>query len=239
MSNTHSENNVRRNVFQGFEDRAEGGKALAAELSDFRNREDVVILALPRGGVPVAYEVARELNLPLDVFLVRKLGVPDREELAFGAIASGGVTVFNRSILETFEIPDSRIKKVLEREISELLRQERRYRPDKLLMDLRDKTVIIVDDGIATGATMKAALGAIHLLGPKRVIVAVPVASSDACELITGNTGGSCICVMTPRPFNAVGLWYRDFGQTTDSEVCQFLSRLENPVGLSTLSAPH
>lgn len=212
-------------MFYKLENREEGGRALAKKLSDYKNREDVIVLALPRGGVPVGLEVAKALNLPLDVFVVRKLGVPNREELAFGAIASGGVTVINESLIKTFGIPASLIKQVIEKEEAELIRREKLYRNGKSTIILRDKIVILVDDGIATGATIKAALVAVRQLEPKQIIVASPVASRDACEGIEQKSDDLCICAMTPEPFYGVGMWYRDFEQVNDNEVCRLLRK--------------
>lgn len=215
-------------MIKQFADRREGGRALAAQLGAYKNREDVVILALPRGGVPVAFEVAKSLNAPLDVFLVRKLGVPFREELAFGAIALGGVTVFNESIIETFRIPDSLIENVIESEQKELERREKLYRAGNSPVYLRNKTIVVVDDGIATGATMRAAVEAIRLLKPKQIIITTPVASSGMCKEIKRKSGDLCVFTMTPEDLNGVGMWYRNFGQTTDTEVCRLLEKAKS-----------
>ena len=166
-------------MLERFQNRAEAGRQLAAKLTDFKNRRDVVVLALPRGGVPVGYEVAKALNAPLDVFIVRKLGVPGQEELAFGAIASGGATVFNEALVQALRLPPALLERVVEKERKELERREKLYRPGKATPDLSGKTVIIVDDGLATGATMRAAVTAIRTLKPLQIVVAVPVASSD------------------------------------------------------------
>jgi predicted phosphoribosyltransferase len=208
-----------------FEDRKEGGRALAAKLSRLKDRRDVVILALPRGGVPVAFEVARELNAPLDIFLVRKLGVPGREELAFGAIASGGVAVFNEKVVRALQLPDALIEVVIEKEQKELERREKVYRVNRPALDLEGKIAVIVDDGLATGATMKAAVAAVRTKKPKRIIVAAPVASRDTCDQIKQRSDDLCICAMTPEPFYGVGMWYRNFDQTTDEEVVEILEK--------------
>ncbi len=199
--------------------------ALAANLSRYKNCTDVVVLALPRGGVPVAFEVAKALKAPLDVFIVRKLGVPGQEELAFGAIASGGIAVFNKALVRALNISKAVIENIVEREEKELERRERVYRPNRGLPDLKDKTVIIVDDGLATGATMRVAVAAVRRLEPDQIVVAVPVASKEVCENITQKSEFLCVCTMTPEPFHGVGMWYRDFEQTSDDEVCNLLDR--------------
>lgn len=200
---------------------------MAAKLGKLKDRKDVVILALPRGGVPVAFEIAKALNAPLDLFVVRKLGVPNREELAFGAIASGGIKVLNESIIDTFKIPHSLIERVIRTETAELESREKLYRLNKPTVGLENKTVILVDDGIATGATIKAALTAVRLLNPKEIIVGSPVAPIDVCENICRKSDELCICLMTPEPFYGVGIWYRDFTQTRDEEVCELLEIAE------------
>lgn len=215
-------------MIQRFENRRESGKVLAARLSEFENRQDVVVLALPRGGVPVAFEVARALNAPLDVFMVRKLGVPGQEELAFGAISSGGTTVFNESLVHALRITDGMIEKVIDKELKELERREELYRANRRPINLEGKTVIIVDDGLATGATMKAAVSAVKIAKPKKIIVAAPVASRGTCEEIMRKSDDLCICAMTPEPFYGVGMWYRNFDQTTDQEVISLLNRSES-----------
>jgi len=207
-----------------FKDRTIAGRELAAALGEFANRDDVVVLALPRGGVPVAHEVAEELRAPLDVFIVRKLGVPGQEELAFGAIATGGVTVLNDSVLRALNMPDELLKKVVQREQIELKRREEIYREGRAPIDLNGKTVIVIDDGLATGATMSAAVKALQELGPQMIVVAVPVASQSACDELDSQTKVRSICLATPEPFYGVGMWYRDFSQTTDTEVQELLS---------------
>jgi predicted phosphoribosyltransferase len=206
-----------------FADRKEAGKILAAELSAYKNRDDVIVLGLPRGGVPVAFEVARELDAPLDIFLVRKLGVPWMEELAFGAIASGGTTVYNEALLPSLGLSEATIQEVIERQKKELERRENLYRADHPALDLTDKTVIIVDDGLATGATMRAAIAAVRSRNPKQIIAAAPVASRPTCEMIDSQTDNLCICSMKPVHFFAIGDWYRNFNQTTDEEVTEIL----------------
>lgn len=222
-------------MYKKFKNRRASGRALAEKLSEYKNRKDVVVLALPRGGVPVAYEVATALNVPLDVFLVRKLGVPFREELAFGAIASGGFIVFNEGIVESFKIPSSLIEKVRKKEQAELERREKLYRSDTTGIDLCNKTVILVDDGIATGASMQVALVAIRQLKPKQIIVAVPVASTEVCNEIQMQPNVSCVCMMTPEPFYGVGMWYRDFSQTNNREVCDLLAKVNDKNIVSNL----
>jgi predicted phosphoribosyltransferase len=220
-------------MFERFDDRKEGGRALAAKLSRYKNRSDVVVLALPRGGVPVAFEVARALNAPLDLLIVRKLGVPGQEELAFGAIASGGVTVYNEALVSALNMSEPMIEKVLEAERNELDRREKMYRKDRAPLDLRGKTVIIIDDGLATGATMRAALAAVKKLGPNEVIAAAPVASRGTCDQINERSDGLCICAMMPEPFYGVGMWYRNFNQTTDAEVTALLEKAEKGTQVS------
>ena len=207
-----------------FKDRYDAGRILAARLSDFAHREDVVVLALPRGGVPVAYEVAKALGAPLDVFMVRKLGVPGHEELAFGAIATGGVTVLNHGILRGLRIPEERLDAVIRSEEAELERRERLYRTGRRPMDLERKTVIVVDDGLATGASMAAAVRALQKLGPTEIIVGVPVAAKQSCDELDSLSNVRCICASTPEPFYGVGMWYEDFSQTTDDEVQRILA---------------
>jgi putative phosphoribosyl transferase len=212
-----------------FRDRREAGRLLAATLTAYANRPDVLVLALPRGGVPVAYEVARALGAPLDVFLVRKLGVPGHEELAMGAIATGGVRVINDELVRALRIPDEMIEAVVAKEQQELERRERLYRGDRPPPDVRGRTVILVDDGLATGATMYAAVKALQQQQAARIVVAVPIASPETCEQLSGEVD-DIICAVTPEPFYAVGLWYEDFSQTTDEEVHDLLARAREQV---------
>jgi predicted phosphoribosyltransferase len=207
-----------------FRDRSEGGRVLARELADYAGRGDLLVLALPRGGVPVAYEVARTLEAPLDVFLARKLGVPGHEELAMGAIASGGVRVINDEVVEALGIPPDVIDVVAAAEERELRRRERAYRDDRPPADIAGRTVILVDDGLATGSTMKAAVSALRRLDAGRIIVAVPTSSPSTRDEIRA-LADDCVCAITPDPFHAVGLWYEDFSQTTDEEVRDLLRR--------------
>ena len=207
-----------------FRDRREAGRLLAAKLAAYANRPDVIVLALPRGGVPVAYEVAHALNAPLDIFLVRKLGVPGYEELAMGAIATGGVRVLNDQLVGGLRIPDYVVDEVAASEQQELARRERLYRGDRPPPDVRGRTVILVDDGLATGATMLAAVKALRQQQPARIVVAVPTASPETCEQLRAEVD-DIICAITPEPFHAVGLWYEDFSQTTDEEVRDLLAR--------------
>jgi predicted phosphoribosyltransferase len=209
---------------QLFRDRSEAGRQLAARLAQYAGRPDVLVLALPRGGVPVGYEVVRALHVPMDVFIVRKLGVPGYEELAMGAVATGGVRVLNHQVVQGLGIPDYVIDAVAEWEQQELKRRERLYRGQRPPPDVRGKTVILVDDGLATGSTMLAAARALRQLGPARIVVAVPVASRDTCELLKSEVD-EVVCAVTPEPFYAVGLWYRDFSQTTDEEVRELLEQ--------------
>jgi putative phosphoribosyl transferase len=205
-----------------FRDRREAGQMLARRLATYASRLDVLVLGLPRGGVPVAYEVAQALNVPLDVFVVRKLGVPDHRELAMGAVASGGVRVLNQDVVESLHIPDDLVEDVTAKELKELERRERTYRGDRPFPSFQGKTVILVDDGLATGSTMRAAALALRQQGPARLIVAVPVGSAETCEQLT-DTVDELVCAITPEPFYAVGLWYLDFSQITDDEVKELL----------------
>lgn len=210
-----------------FEDRKEGGKELAARLVEFAGRKDAIVLGLPRGGVPVAYEVATRLGLPLDVFVVRKLGVPWQPELAFGAIASGGTRVLNDRIVRSCRLDKKQIEAVATAEREELSRREAAYRDRRPPLSLIGKTVIIVDDGLATGATMRAAIQAVRAGNPKRIIVGVPAGSADVCREIDDLADVMCVCATTPEPFFGVGMWYQDFSQTTDAEVRQLLAKAE------------
>jgi predicted phosphoribosyltransferase len=207
-----------------YRNRTEAGRRLAAELGEYTNRPDVVVLALPRGGVPVAYQVARVLSAPLDVFIVRKLGLPTHPELAMGAIASGGIRLIDEAAVRRFEVTDAQIAAVATAEERELERRERLYRSGRQLPDVAGKTVILVDDGLATGATMAAAAAAIRALEPAKLVVAVPVASPETCDAFRDITD-DIVCAQTPEPFYAVGLWYEDFSQTSDEEVQELLER--------------
>ena len=207
-----------------FRDRTEAGRVLAEHLASYAGRPDLLILALPRGGVPVAYEVARVLRAPLDVFIVRKLGVPGQEELAFGALASGGIRVLNEDLVSALRIPEPMIERVTERERIELERREQLYRGKRPQLDAAGKTVIVVDDGLATGATMRAAVKALKLQDPKEIIVAVPVAAKQTCDEFRHEANVWAVCALTPEPFYGVGLWYEDFSQTSDEEVQQLLA---------------
>ncbi|TMK07340.1 MAG: hypothetical protein E6G71_11285 [Alphaproteobacteria bacterium] len=211
-----------------FRDRRDAGRLLAEKLAAYANRPDVLVLALPRGGVPVAYEVARRLGAPLDVFVVRKLGVPGHEELAMGAVATGGVRVLNDQLVEQLGIPDQMIDAVAARERQELARRERLYRGGRPPPDVRGRTVILVDDGLATGATMYAAIEALRKQNPGRIVVAVPTASPETCEEMKAKAD-HVICAITPDPFQAVGRWYQDFSQTSDEEVADLLARRSTP----------
>lgn len=206
-----------------FEDRREGGRKLAEKLQAYRGRDDVLVLALPRGGVPVAYEVARALDAPLDVFLVRKIGVPGQQELAMGAIASGGVQVLNDRVVSSLGISREAIDETAERERRELQRRMTAYRGDRPEPELEGRTVLLIDDGLATGATMRAAVRAVRQRDPSRVVVAAPSGSSDAAQALAADAD-DVVCVMTPEPYYAVGAWYRDFSQTTDDEVRELLA---------------
>lgn len=213
-----------------FANRAEAGRALAARLREYSGRPDVLVLALPRGGVPVAYEVARALHAPLDVFLVRKIGVPGHEELALGAIATGGVVVWNQTLLRDLNLDPDLIDEAVARERRELERRQRLYRGNRPEPEVEGKTAILVDDGLATGATMRAAAEALKLERPSRIVVAVPVAAADTCAEFRDYVD-EIVCVQTPAPFVAVGFWYRDFDQTTDEEVRELLERAAAETG--------
>jgi len=207
-----------------FKDRIDAGRALARDLTAYADRRDVIILALPRGGVPVAYEVAAELNVPMDVFIVRKLGVPGQEEFGFGALASGGIRFVNQDVVNALHMPDAMIERVVEHEQAELERREKLYRDDQPEPDLNGRTVIIVDDGLATGSTMRAAVTALKTRNPRKIIVAVPVASQQACDDFKNEADVLSVCAVTPEPFFGVGMWYENFSQTTDDEVRQLLN---------------
>ena len=207
-----------------FRDRHEAGRRLADKLVAYAKRPDVLVLALPRGGVPVAFEVARDLGAPLDLFLVRKLGLPGHEELAMGAIASGGVRVLNDEVVRMLNVPPEVIDLVGTWEQQELARREQLYRGDRPAPDVRGRTVILVDDGLATGATMHAAIAALRRQQPARIVVAVPTAPPEMCEALRAEVD-DVICAITPQPFQSVGLWYEDFSPTTDEEVRELLAR--------------
>jgi predicted phosphoribosyltransferase len=219
-----------------FRDRAEAGRVLAEQLRQYAGRDDVVVLGLPRGGVPVAFEVARALGAPLDVFLVRKLGVPGHEELAFGAIATGGTRVLNEEVVESLGIPLEWIEAIDAKERRELERRDRAYRGERPPPDLAGRTVILVDDGLATGSTMVAAVRAVREDDPARVVVAVPVADPDVCAALNAEADEG-VCLQTPRPLRAVGAWYEDFSQTTDAEVRALLERSRRPPAADALVA--
>jgi predicted phosphoribosyltransferase len=215
-----------------YANRQEAGRALAKALGRFAGRDDVVVLGLPRGGVPVAFEVAQALKAPLDVFVVRKLGVPGHEELAMGAIASGGVRVLNDDVVRWYQLPEATIDAVHQVERTELERRERAYRDGRPLVPVKNRVAILVDDGLATGSTMRAAVLAARNLGPSRIVVAVPVGASETCRALE-ELADEVVCGFTPDPFRAVGLWYDDFSQTTDEEVRALLaaSARQPPVG--------
>lgn len=205
-------------------DRREGGRVLARKLKVFGSRPDVIVLALPRGGVPVGYEVSAALHAPLDVFLVRKLGMPGSPELAVGAIASGGLRVVNEPLLRRYHIPLEEIDRIAAREQTELERREEAYRGRRAPLSVRGRTVLLVDDGLATGASMRAGILALRAAEPARIVAAVPVGAPDTCEALRV-TADAVVCAMTPEPFEAVGRWYANFDQTTDDEVRELLAR--------------
>ena len=213
-----------------FEDRRDAGRALAERLEDHAGRPDVLVLGLPRGGVPVAYEVARALHAPLDVFLVRKLGLPGQEELAMGAIASGGIRVVNPDVLSELGVPEELIDVVAAEEAEELARRERLYRGDRPPPQVEGRTVILADDGLATGASMRAAVAALRQLRPARIVVAVPVAARETCDELRSEVD-EVVCAVTPDPLYAIGMWYRDFSQTSDEEVRSLLEAARAETG--------
>lgn len=209
---------------QPFINRHDAGRTLATSLSTYAGRDDVIVLALPRGGVPVAYEVAQALGSPLDLFLVRKLGTPGHRELAMGAIASGGIRVLNEDVVRWYSIPESVIEDVVREEQQELERRERAYREDRPAPDLRNRIVILIDDGLATGSTMRAAAQAVRERQPSRVVVAVPVGARETCAELAAYSD-EVICARMPEPFSSVGQWYHDFDQTDDEEVRALLQK--------------
>jgi predicted phosphoribosyltransferase len=209
-----------------FRDRAEAGRELGRILKErYGERADVIVLALPRGGVPVGHEVARVLGAPLDVFVVRKLGVPNQPELAMGAIASGNARVFNRDVVQYSGVTREQVEDVISRERDELGRRESLYRGDRPWPELSDKVVVLVDDGLATGATMRAAISAVRQFEPDRLVVAVPVAAPETATMIA-ELADDFVCPVQPSPFQAVGIWYEDFSPTTDDEVREILSQV-------------
>ncbi|MGH9264942.1 MAG: phosphoribosyltransferase [Acidimicrobiales bacterium] len=209
-----------------FRDRADAGRVLAGRLGHLAGRDDVLVLGLPRGGVPVAAEVAQALGAPLDVLLVRKLGVPRHAELAMGAIASGGVRVLNPAVIETLRIPPHVIDQVAAREEVELARREQAYRRGRQPLDMAGRVVVVVDDGLATGSTMRAAVAALRAQGPARIVVAVPVGAAETCRELAAEAD-EVVCAHTPVGFHAVGQWYDDFSETTDDDIRAVLARLQ------------
>jgi predicted phosphoribosyltransferase len=216
-----------------FADRRDAGRRLAQALAAYASRDDVLVLALPRGGVPVAYEVARELDAPLDVFLVRKLGTPGQPELAMGAIASGGVVVVNPDVLHALQLPQTTIDAAARREEVELERREKAYRGDRPRPPLADRTVILIDDGLATGSSMRAAVRAVRVQDPRRIVVAVPVGAPSTCDELQ-READEVFCLYAPPGFAAVGNWYDDFSQTEDAEVQELLARARQERAKST-----
>jgi len=210
-----------------FRNRQEAGERLAHELERFAGRGDLIVLALPRGGVPVGYEIAARLHVPLDVFVVRKLGVPGREELAMGAVAPGGVRVLDDIIIREARVSPQDIERITTLERAELERRERRYRGNRAFPNIANKTVILVDDGLATGSSMRAAVHAVRKLSPSDIVVAVPVAAAETCEAFR-DIVDEVVCAETPEPFGAVGFWYEDFSQTSDEEVHDLLERAQH-----------
>jgi predicted phosphoribosyltransferase len=207
-----------------FRDRIHAGRLLAEQLAPYAHRRDVLVLGLPRGGVPVASAVAEALRAPLDVFMVRKLGLPGQEELAIGAIATGGIRVLNEDLVEGLGIPREAIDVIAAAEGRELERRECLYRDNRTPLDVRGRIIILVDDGLATGSSMRAAVAALRQHQPARIVVAVPVGAPDTCAELRAEAD-EVVCVRTPTPFHAVGLWYDDFSQTTDAEVHELLAR--------------
>jgi putative phosphoribosyl transferase len=213
-----------------FRDRTDAGRALAGRLVHLAGREDVVVLGLPRGGVPVAYEVASALGAPLDVLLARKLGVPGQSELAMGAVAAGGVRVLHRAVVDALRVPPEVVEEVAAREGAEAARREQSYRRGRPPLDVAGRVVVVVDDGLATGSTMRAAVTAVRAMSPERVVVAVPVGAPETCDELAG-AADEVVCVHTPAGFQAVGQWYDDFSQTTDDEIRALLNPKEEDHG--------
>jgi len=207
-----------------FLNRTDAGRQLASQLSRYAGRSDVLVLGLPRGGVPVAFEIATALDAPLDVFVVRKLGLPGHEEFGIGAIASGGVRVVDDSVLRAYGVDEETLNRITERERRELERRERLYRDDRPFPSAADRVVILVDDGLATGSTMRAAVSALRAESPREIVVAVPVGAPETCAAMA-KLADEVECLATPEPFYAVGLWYEDFEQTDDDEVHELLER--------------
>lgn len=207
-----------------YRNRYEAGQRLGQSLESFERCPDVTVLGLPRGGVPVAYEIARALRVALDVFVVRKLGIPGRREFAMGAIASGGIVVLDNDLIARMRVTPAAVERVIAEERAELKRRERLYRGSRPPIDVRDRTIILVDDGLATGASVQAAIAALKGQGPASIVVASPVGSRDACRAIAEITDG-CLCAAMPEPFCSVSLWYDDFSETTDEEVRTLLGR--------------
>lgn len=211
-----------------IKDRITAGRALAKAMTNYRDRQDLLVLALPRGGVPVAYELAEALHAPLDLILVRKLGSPGQQELAMGAIASGGVRVLNEELVSYLHVSEETLENVAAREQKELERRERAYRGDRPWPEITGKCVILVDDGVATGATMRVAIKALRKQNPKEVVVAVPVAPPDTIEVLR-READDVVCLAMPEPFTAIGLWYVNFSQVSDEEVTEQLERAWKP----------
>ncbi len=205
-----------------FRDRTEAGQLLAVQLQEYANCPDVLVLALPRGGVPVAYEIAQALNLSLDVCLVRKLGAPGQEELAMGAIAPGDIMVLNHEVLRNLNVSRQMLLQVAQREKQELQRRMQVYRGDRPAPQIQDRLIILVDDGIATGSTLRAAIAVIQRQQPQGIVVATPVAPTVVCQALQ-KVVQAVVCLSTPEPLNSIGMWYSDFSQTSDEEVCRLL----------------
>ncbi|HEU5422754.1 MAG TPA: phosphoribosyltransferase [Nitrolancea sp.] len=216
-----------------FQNRFDAGRQLAQKLLEYVDMPTTDVLGLPRGGVPVAYEVAIQLNQPLDVFLVRKLGVPDHEELAMGAVASGGVRVLNQSVIYGLDISEEAIDDETRRELAVIQQRERDYRGDQPPLRINGRTIILIDDGLATGSTMLAAVAALRQKNPAKIVVGVPVASREACREV-GSHVDQIVCLATPEPFYAVGQWYLEFGETSDAEVRDLLRRARRRAGVWT-----
>jgi predicted phosphoribosyltransferase len=223
-------------MFSGFRDRRHAGRVLAQRLEGFARSPELLVLALPRGGVPVGYEVAKALSAQLDVFLVRKLGVPGHEEFAMGAIAGGGVRLVNEEVVKALGIDEALLAAVIRKEERELARRERLYRGTGARASAAGRAVLLVDDGLATGSTMQVAVTALRQQHPESISVAVPLAAREACEALRGKVDG-IVCAETPEPMQAVGLWYEDFEQTSDEEVCELLQRSAEEAAARALRA--
>jgi putative phosphoribosyl transferase len=226
MTNEARRQTSNETLHPAFQNRREAGKLLALKLARYADRPDLLVLALPRGGVPVAFEVSQALRAPLDVFVVRKLGMPGNEELALGAIATGGGVAMNVDLVEAYRIPERVIESIAAREAEEIARRERLYRGDKPAPQISGRTVILIDDGLATGASMNAAIGTLRKQNPAKIVVGVPISAPEVCDEFHSGVD-EIVCAITPEPFYSVGTWYQDFSPTTDEEVHELLEQAD------------